>query len=368
MDKFKRFITPVTVALMALCMPLLVHASDNSVTIIPAEGNGNCNDYAANSTILSMAPDGVGTLSGPDGESGTYTLTTDLKTLSFNTTIPMDYAVLKSKRTISVLFYQSGGIDNDSNMTIPGDLEITGFEMCYGLSNDAVPVNQAPVLNPIGDKEVTNGNDLSFSVTATDDALPSDTLTISHSTLPAGASFSDDGYGTGYFEWVSATPAGSTNVTFTVSDGALIDTETITITVNAIPPEPVVTPICGTDTDKLDEIGISCPTPVYTTDEFGNQIITNSSVVCNMELNEDYYGTADSSDVCCICNAGELEECDPGTPAGEISADGKKSCNLTAAEKALRNLPAAEVTTIIEFNNDPYYCYTYGGRRICFLY
>lgn len=367
MKKYKRFITYAAAVFMTASMSI-AQASENSVTIIPAEGNGNCNDYAANSTILSMAPDGVGTLSGPDGESGTYTLTTDLKTLSFNTTIPMDYAVLKSKRTISVLFYQSGGIDNDSSMTIPGDLVISGFEMCYGLGNLAAPVNQPPVLDPIGDKEVTDGNDLTFIVTAEDvDGLPSNTLTITSSTLPAGASFTDDGNGTGYFEWLNANPTGSTNVTFTVSDGALVDLETMTITVNAIPPEPVVTPTCEL-IDKLDETGISCPAPEF--DNVGNVI--NRSIVCNMELNDvtGYFGTGDN-EICCICNndSTPLQPCDPGTPAGETNPDtGEVSCNLTADEKAALNLPKAEVTTIIEFNNDPYYCYTSGGRRICYRY
>ena len=98
--------------------------------------------------------------------------------------------------------------------------------------------NQAPVLGPIGDKTVSAGNDLTFTVTASDG--DGDSLIISATNLPAGSSFTDNNDGTGDFEWLNASPAGSTSTTFTVSDGVLADddSEQILITVIDVPPPP----------------------------------------------------------------------------------------------------------------------------------
>lgn len=390
MEKFKHFITPVTAAFMLLCMPLLAHAADNSVLVYPGEGNSTCNNSAPNKTIESMSGStsaGSGQIFGnenvndpdnPGGESAYYEV--DLSTNSFrfyDSTTPIDFVVLKATEGVLLYFLPSGGLYDNSDMVVTDDLgnnvEIAAFSLCYGLGNEPEPeppVNQPPVLDPIGDKEVTVGSDLMFTVSATDDGLPSNTLIIEHSTLPTGASFTDYGDGTGNFEWLNASPAGSTNVTFTVSDGALIDTETITITVNEIPPEPLATPACGLNIDKLDDTGIACPDPEYEYDGEGNIIgVKNPSVVCQWELKKEFYGFADGSDVCCICNGDALVKCDPELPAGSPpNAAGEYSCNLTKAAKAELDLPAGEATTIIEFNNDPYYCYTSGGSRICYCY
>ena len=53
------------------------------------------------------------------------------------------------------------------------------------------------------------------------------------STLPTGATFTDNGNGTGTFNWTPTfAQSGSYNVTFRASDGVLRDTEIVTITVN----------------------------------------------------------------------------------------------------------------------------------------
>ena len=59
--------------------------------------------------------------------------------------------------------------------------------------------NQRPVLASIGSKSVYENVNLNFSVTATD---PDATIPLlSTSSLPAGASFVDNGNGTGSFNW-----------------------------------------------------------------------------------------------------------------------------------------------------------------------
>ncbi len=96
----------------------------------------------------------------------------------------------------------------------------------------APPVNVAPVLAPIGNKAATVGVPLTFGASATD--ANGDTLSYSLTGAPAGAAINAS---TGAFSWTPAA-AGSFSITVRVSDGALTDTETITVTVAAAPTQP----------------------------------------------------------------------------------------------------------------------------------
>jgi hypothetical protein len=99
-------------------------------------------------------------------------------------------------------------------------------------------VNQPPVLNPIGPKTVSVGDLLQFTVTASDPDLPAQTLTFSASNLPLGATFNPI---TRVFSWTPTSGQAGfySGIHFEVSDGALTDSEDITITVTAPPPSPV---------------------------------------------------------------------------------------------------------------------------------
>jgi PKD repeat protein len=98
-------------------------------------------------------------------------------------------------------------------------------------------VNQPPVLSPIGDKTVSEGALLQFSVTASDPDLPAQTLTYSASNLPPGATFNPS---TRVFSWTPTSGQAGvySGVHFEVTDGVLTDSEDITITVLR-PPAPV---------------------------------------------------------------------------------------------------------------------------------
>jgi len=87
-----------------------------------------------------------------------------------------------------------------------------------------------PVLDSIGNKTVVVGNSLVFVVTATD--ADGDPLTYSVSNLPAGATFNTSN---GTFSWTpTISQVGSyPGIIFSVSDGALTDSESVTITVVA---------------------------------------------------------------------------------------------------------------------------------------
>ncbi len=92
-------------------------------------------------------------------------------------------------------------------------------------------VNRLPVLNAIGPQTTTEGIILNFAVSATDPDLQ--TLVLTTSTLPLGATFIDNGTGSGAFSWTpSFTQSGAYNITFRASDGTDVDSEIVTITIN----------------------------------------------------------------------------------------------------------------------------------------
>jgi|GEM_PF-3271717 len=87
--------------------------------------------------------------------------------------------------------------------------------------------NRCPVLSPIGGRTVSEGQLLTFMVSASD--ADAEGLTFSASGLPAGASFNA---ATRTLRWTpNYTQAGVYDVTFTVTDGDCPDSETIRITV-----------------------------------------------------------------------------------------------------------------------------------------
>lgn len=143
----------VFVTALVLGHTAVAFASDRSVTVFPAEGNKQCSDYAANSVILQMgtsSPQGTGTVMGPDspadanttGESASYAIGGGTVASFSAATTPVDFAILKSNRNISVIIYPAGGVTADANMTLPVNGQpqvISAISLCYGLGNSAPP-------------------------------------------------------------------------------------------------------------------------------------------------------------------------------------------------------------------------------------
>lgn len=102
----------------------------------------------------------------------------------------------------------------------------------FGDSSTAIKsihVNQAPTLNPIGEKNVTANKTLNFTVSGSDP--DGDTLTYSATNLPTGATFDSS---TGVFSWTpTVSQIGSYVVTFNVFDGVSTASEDVTINVKA---------------------------------------------------------------------------------------------------------------------------------------
>jgi len=102
--------------------------------------------------------------------------------------------------------------------------------------------NSPPVLAYIGPKSVNELATLSFTATATDADIPTQTLTFSLGlSAPSGASITSGGA----FTWTptEAQGPGVYNINVTVSDGVAIDYEIIAVTVYEVNVAPVLSPI-----------------------------------------------------------------------------------------------------------------------------
>jgi hypothetical protein len=105
--------------------------------------------------------------------------------------------------------------------------------------------NRPPVLDPIGDQAVGEGEPLSLAIHATDP--DGDPLVLAGANLPMGAAFLDHGDGSAEFSWTPAAgQTGSYAVTFSATDDAApaaSDSEQITISVGGANRPPVLDPI-----------------------------------------------------------------------------------------------------------------------------
>lgn len=109
--------------------------------------------------------------------------------------------------------------------------------------------NTAPVLATIPPQTVDSGALLTFTASATDDNLPSNTLSYSLIGAPVGASINSD---TGVFIWTptEAQAPGAFNFTVRVSDGSLTNDQLLSVTVTTPLPSSTV----DADGDGLSDL------------------------------------------------------------------------------------------------------------------
>ena len=139
--------------------------------------------------------------------------------------------LISDRQTISQLDYRVDGI---YSIIISGVDNIQDTSASTLLLQVGDGVNNAPVLNAIGNQQVNEGNLLQFTVTATD--ADNDPLTLTATGLPTNAQFTDNNDGTGTFSWqTNYNDAGIYNLRFTAGDSVLTDFEDVRITVIDIP-------------------------------------------------------------------------------------------------------------------------------------
>ncbi len=185
--------------------------------------------------------------------------------------------------------------------------------------------NQPPVLAAIGAKMGTEGQALAFTVTATDPDA-GDTLSLTATPLPSGASFTDNGDGTGSFAWTPAVgQANIYSVTFSVSDGSGTAMETVSITIFNANQAPVLAPIGNQSVNEGGTLSLT----LSASDPDGDPLtLTAGNLPTGASFNDAGNGTAAFS----------------WTPAFDQA--GSFSVNFTAADNGTPPLSDAESITI----------------------
>lgn len=207
--------------------------------------------YAQNGTyyVTFTASDGLAT----DSETVTITVynvnrgpvltTIGNKTTSENS--PLTFSVNATDADGDGLIYSAGNLPagaafiGNTFSWLPGYNQAGTYTVTFyvtdGTATDAETItitvnntNRAPVLATINDRTVDEDATLTFNISATD--ADGDTLTYFAQNLPASAVFSGN-----TFTWTPAAGQGGTySVTFGVTDTKVADTQTTTITVNAV--------------------------------------------------------------------------------------------------------------------------------------
>ena len=208
----------------------------------------------------------------------------------------------------------------------PLDLDVSLTWLGYGQMQVTVTIaaagsssNLAPILNPIGSKQVTEGQTLSFGVSASDPDGPTPQLYTG--ALPSGAQFTDNGNGQGSFTWITdQNDAGVYQVVFYAEDSeGAYDSEVVAITVIDNCSDADGDGICleddncpttynptQTDTDN-DGVGNACdncpstynPTQVDSDSDTRGDACDNCPHIANQnQADADGDGVGDRCDVC----------------------------------------------------------------------
>jgi hypothetical protein len=191
---------------------ITITITTNQAPVLTNPGNKSVNEGAALTFTVSATD--------PDGDSLIYSANS----------LPSGATFTPASRTFSWT-PASGQAGIYANVQfIASDSQLTDSENITITVNNA---NRSPVMSPIGNKSVTVGQLLTFTVSATDP--DGDSLTYSATNTPAGASFNGT---TRTFTWtpVSSQVGSYANVRFVASDGSILDAVYITITVNAASP------------------------------------------------------------------------------------------------------------------------------------
>ncbi|MCE5272953.1 Ig-like domain-containing protein [bacterium] len=177
----------------------------------------------------------------------------------------LEFSVVADDRNGDVLTYSAGnlptGASFDAAVGIFRWMPAAGSAGNYSVSFSAADpaglsdsrsvsitvgsVNRPPMLSDPGPQSAAEGQVLGFQVSASDpDGNP---VTLSASGLPAGATFSDNGNGSGSFSWATTYRSnGSYQVVFSASDGSLSDQLRVPITIQDVNLPPTLDLAGGT--------------------------------------------------------------------------------------------------------------------------
>jgi len=267
----------------------------------------------------------------------------------------VDSVIVEDSSGKRCLYNYGPGSTGGSDLTPPADKPVADAYFCadgYVQQSPNTPP-QVTITSPI-EQSLPGGEEVLFAGNASD-AEDGDLSGYIHWT-----SSRDGELDTGAELYLSDLSSGLHWITAQVIDsGGLIGSATISLQI-----EPLVAQNCVASEDgssvRINGVQVSCPEPEY--DASGNLIDDNPRLVCSADLSTG----ADKFEIglaaCCLCNAVAIE-CNPSLAEGDDPVDGVPPCPDSEAAKG-----ALQVPTSLMFNNDPYYCYTVGGKRTCFYY
>jgi hypothetical protein len=147
--------------------------------------------------------------------------------------------------------YEQAGIYNTIQVTIT---DPSGLSDTQPVIINVQHLNRPPALAEIADQETDENVPLSFTVTGSDpDIEDADKLQYNAAGLPEGAAFANQ-----TFTWTpSYDQSGSYDVDFTLSDGELSDTQSMTITVNHINRPPILDSLANQSVDEDQQLTFS---------------------------------------------------------------------------------------------------------------
>ncbi len=158
------------------------------------------------------------------------------------------------------------------------DVRIVAEDGQGGVSDEVsfdiyVSTESAPSIETIDDVTVTAGDSVDISITSTDPE--GDTITLTESGLPSGATLTDNSDGTGSITWdTTDSDVESYDITIAATDSTgEYTTETFTITVEA----EVGAPIFGTVSDQSVVAGEELEFTIDVTDNEGDEVTFSTS-------------------------------------------------------------------------------------------
>ena len=200
------------------------YTNEDTLLVVPAASGLLANDSDAEGSPLTIS--NVDTT----GMLGTLVLDTGDGSFTYDPRTVFDYLDAGERLTETFTYTVNDGALDSTAATV---------------SITVVGVEDAPVLNPIGNQTIAEGTELAFTATATDPDLPADILTFSLAdgtgSIPTGATITAGGL----FTWTPTEAQGPGTYTFdvVVSDGTITDSETITVTVTEANSAPILAAI-----------------------------------------------------------------------------------------------------------------------------
>jgi hypothetical protein len=337
--------------------------SENSVTVFPAEGNVQCQDYATNKLISELdGPTSTDMVS--DGTAtANYVLADPQTVLSFsNATKPIDYALLKSSKEVKVLIYPSGGVFEDSNMRLDSGDAIASFALCYGLDNVAVVIDQSPTAAFTAS---CADRTCSFDASASYDPEEGDLEFLwtfgdgtADDTSGATVSHTYDGDGTSFTVTLTVTdPSENSGVITQPVSVAEADTTPLTLpSCSLLPPGTVYQ---GDDSDAtIDATMVTCPTD-------------RASLVCNFDWTTpddtvtENFGLNDTG-MCCWCNPDLVDSVSDTPITGKLCFPDLPYDETNPDPLACPPIDVKAFNQILLEQNGGRVCFVRDGRPVCY--